>query len=87
MFSEKEAEAIFGQEAPAAQNAAPAPQETAVLSQTNETTVLYAGNETSVLYNPRNQAAINPVAVFDVVKEITFIHTNEMIPAEGIYGR
>jgi hypothetical protein len=87
VFSEKEAEAIFGQEAPAAQNAAPAPQETAVLSQTNETTVLYAGNETSVLYNPRNQAAINPVAVFDVVKEITFIHTNEMIPAEGIYGR
>ena len=87
VFSEKEAEAIFCQEAPAAQNAAPAPQETAVLAQTNETTVLYAGNETSVLYNPRNQAAINPVAVFDVVKEITFIHTNEMIPAEGIYGR
>ena len=87
VFSEKEAEAIFGQEAPAAQNAAPAPQETAVLAQTNETTVLYVGNETSVLYNPRNQAAINPVAVFDVVKEITFIHTNEMIPAEGIYGR
>jgi hypothetical protein len=87
VFSEKEAEAIFSQEAPAAQNAAPAPQETAVLAQTNETTVLYAGNETSVLYNPRNQAAINPVAVFDVVKEITFIHTNEMIPAEGIYGR
>ena len=87
VFSEKEAEAIFGQEASAAQNAAPAPQETAVLAQTNETTVLYAGNETSVLYNPRNQAAINPVAVFDVVKEITFIHTNEMIPAEGIYGR
>ena len=87
VFSEKEAEEIFGQEAPAAQNAGPAPQETAVLAQTNETTVLYAGNETSVLYNPRNQAAINPVAVFDVVKEITFIHTNEMIPAEGIYGR
>lgn len=87
VFSEKEAEGIFCQEAPAAQNAAPAPQETAVLAQTNETTVLYAGNETSVLYNPRNQAAINPVAVFDVVKEITFIHTNEMIPAEGIYGR
>lgn len=87
VFSEKEGEAIFCQEAPAPQNAAPAPQETAVLSQTNETTVLYAGNETSVLYNPRNQAAINPVAVFDVVKEITFIHTNEMIPAEGIYGR
>ena len=87
VFSEKEGEAIFCQEAPAPQNAAPAHQETAVLSQTNETTVLYAGNETSVLYNPRNQAAINPVAVFDVVKEITFIHTNEMIPAEGIYGR
>lgn len=87
VFSEKESEAVFCQEAPAAQNAAPAPQETAVLAQTNETTVLYAGNETSVLYNPRNQAAINPVAVFDVVKEITFIHTNEMIPAEGIYGR
>lgn len=87
VFSEKEGEAIFCQEAPTPQNAAPAPQETAVLSQTNETTVLYAGNETSVLYNPRNQAAINPVAVFDVVKEITFIHTNEMIPAEGIYGR
>ena len=87
VFSEKEGEATFCQEASAPQNTAPAPQETAVLSQTNDTTVLYAGNETSVLYNPRNQAAINPVAVFDVVKEITFIHTNEMIPAEGIYGR
>lgn len=67
--------------------AVPAAQDTAVLAPGNETTVLYAGNETSVLYAPQQQAPVNPAAVFSVDKEITYVHTQEMIPVEAAYGR
>lgn len=62
-------------------------QETTILPAGNETTVLYAGNETSVLYAPPRQAAVDPAAVFAVEKEITFVHTPEVIPMEAVYGR
>ena len=71
----------------AAPEAVPAAQDTAVLAPGNETTVLYAGNETSVLYAPQQQAPVNPAAVFSVDKEITYVHTQEMIPVEAVYGR
>lgn len=71
----------------AAPEAVPAAQDTAVLAPGNETTVLYAGNETSVLYAPQQQAPVNPAAVFSVDKEITYVHTQEMIPVEAAYGR
>ena len=64
----------------------PAPQPAAMPAPTEETTVL-SSNETSVLYTPQPAQVIRNAAAFAVVQEITFVHTAEVIPEEGIYGR
>ncbi len=59
---------------------------TAILPNGSETTVLNQGSETSVLYTPPKQEKLNLTVDFTVVAEITFIHTQEVIPTEVKHG-